>query len=141
VIALIEHTPGPVSGLPTIPVANGDVSAVTTEQGTFALVRAEEHLPGEPNTAAPYIELPPLVSTAWMSAMREFHGWLWPQTPSHTSTTETFTFTADPSGSGLHSTVIYEPANHTASRSSIPYTEPTKELNEEDLKHYARLAG
>jgi hypothetical protein len=141
-LALIEHGRGPVGGLPTITAANGDVSAIMTELGTFALVRPEEHIPGEPNLAAQYVELPPAVSTAWMSAQREVGHWLWPRLTKRTGAGETFLLATQPAGErGL--SVDYEPATGDARRAavSVPYEEPSPELNEAELSRFARTAG
>jgi hypothetical protein len=141
VLSLIEETEGPVGGLPAIIAGNGDVTSITTEEGSYALVRAEEHQPGRPDVASPYVELPPLVTTAWVSAMREQHSWLWPQLPRGNKQIETFSLTLDPSGGEPRASIVYEPETHTAMRNSIPYRLPTSELNEAELKHFAGLAG
>jgi hypothetical protein len=141
VLSLIEETEGPVGGLPTIPAGNGDVTSITTAEGSYALVRAEEHQPGHPDIASPYVELPPLVATAWISAMGEQRRWLWPQQPRGTKRQETFALTLDPLGGESRVSIVYDPGTHTAMRNSILYRLPTNELNEAELKHFAELAG
>ncbi|HEV7400817.1 MAG TPA: hypothetical protein VGN84_11185 [Solirubrobacterales bacterium] len=140
VIDLIRHKIVPLGGYPTKKVVEGDTTAVTTPQGTFALVRNATHLPGMPNFAAPYVELPPTVASAWFGAMRERNAWLWPQPPSANDLGREFTLTADSGGLEVEYTVKYDPSGGAAQRDRYRYDLPEPQLEQGEFERYATTA-
>jgi hypothetical protein len=139
VLAMIEAGLEPLGGEPRLPVAGGDAVTVTSRRGTFALVRSEEHLPGEPEVAAPYVELPPTVATAWLGAMGEERGWLWPLAPRREGDEEVYGL-AKKSGGRPAYEVAYDPSTGDARRDQYDYSLPETPLGYQELKAWAATA-
>jgi hypothetical protein len=140
VIALIERGEGPVGGWPKLAVGSGDLSAAMSEQGTVLLVRPREHLTGDEDLAAPYVEMSPTVATAFAGAIREFGSWLWPLPPLHVGRYEEFRLASDPQGEHVTYRVRYDPSTGVARRDGYTYRLPQSPLSEADLKAEAEKA-
>jgi hypothetical protein len=140
VIALIEHGWSPLGGLPTMPVAGGDVAAILTEQGTIALVRSETHLPNRPDVATPYTELPPAAASAWSGAMHELNRWLWPLPPQTSNGVEVFPLALDAGGKERVFSIVYDPGSGAAQRDQYRYQLPAHQLDQGELERHVRSA-
>jgi hypothetical protein len=140
VLGLIEAGVEPLGGYPTMDVASGDVEAVISPRGTFALVRAEKHLPGSASVATPYVVLPPTVTTAWIGAMRERGIWLWPSEPAPANGVSTFRLTPGASGEGRATNVHYFTTDRSARRDQYAYSSPEVNIGQAELEAFTKLA-
>lgn len=140
VLDLIERGHAPLGGYPTEDAAGGDVTAVTTEEGTFVFVRDEKHVPGQPKVAEPYIELPPTVASAWMGAMHETDSWLWPLAPRSWEGVTSFPLAADSAAEEGEFTVTYERGSGAARRDQYDYGLPAHPVSQAELRNAAALA-
>lgn len=68
---------GPIGGSPRFDVAVGDAQFAYSSEGTTVFMRTTKVLPGSPEYAAPYVELPPAVSEEWYADVVASREWLW----------------------------------------------------------------
>ena len=140
VLDLIRHGQAPLGGYPTAEAAGGDVATVMTEDGTYVFVRDAKHVPGLPNVAEPYVELPPTVASAWMGAMHEADSWLWPLTPHSWEGATSFPLAVDSAAEEGEFTVTFEPRSGTAQRDQYRYESPAHPLSQAEIENAAALA-
>lgn len=139
VLTLLERGVAPLGGYPILQVAGGDAVAVTSERGTFALVRGSKHLPGS-ELATPYAELPPTAATAWVGAMKELGAWLWPQPPRVEGGMRQYSLVIDRTADDAVKIVVYDPSDGSARRDEYSYRLPESQIGEYELRHLARTA-
>jgi hypothetical protein len=140
VLALIEDGLTPLGGYPTMQVAGSDAVAIITERGTFTLVRGAKHLPGSPELAMPYVELPPTATTAWVGAMHEQGDWLWPLHPRPTGEGREYPLAVDRTSTNPPIVVSYDAGEGTAQRDQYSYYLPEPQIGQRELEAYARTA-
>lgn len=140
VIALIGEGIAPLGGYPRLNLVGGDLVSITTPEGTILLVRDEKHLPDEPHVAAPYVELPPAVATAFLEVLRERDGWLWPLSPVTSDGGEVFELTANSQLSSGKIEIHYDPTTGGAVRGPFDYRLPVPQLDEAALMRLAKRA-
>lgn len=103
-----------VGGSPRVPTGNGDMYEVTTEIGTYVLVRAQTHAVGQPSVTTGYTELPPAAVTAWVYLMTQAGAWLWPHIEPAFTGGEVFTFSMLGFGRKYPATMTYSQAQQKA---------------------------
>jgi hypothetical protein len=140
VLALLEGGLAPLGGYPIMEVAGGDAVAITSERGTFALVRNSKTLPGSEELAAPYVLLPPTAATAWAGAMNERGAWLWPLTPRLSGELREYGLATDSASTEAAVVVTYTPRDGSAQRDQYDYDLPAPQLSQDELAAYARTA-
>jgi len=114
ILRLIRHGED-IGGPPPVRVANGEVYAVTTRDGTVILARSEDHITGTTVESA-YVELPPSAAAAWLTAMQRVGGaWLWPRVASRVKGTVVYRLSRLGFGPHYDGTIAY----HLTSRRAV----------------------
>jgi hypothetical protein len=139
VLALLRRGLAPLGGYPIMEVVGGDAVAITSERGTFALVRRSKHLP-DSALATPYVELSPTAATAWAGAMHERGGWLWPLSPMDAGGLKEYPLTVYSDSTRAIAAVTYDPGDGTAQRDQYSYHLPEPQIGQYELEAYARTA-
>ncbi|HEY1689435.1 MAG TPA: hypothetical protein VGF95_11310 [Solirubrobacteraceae bacterium] len=141
-IAALTREYGAVGGPKTFPRypagtthERGDYYLVTTGRGSYVLIREAVNHDGE---AEPYLELPPSVAEAWLSAMKEA-GWLWPHRVGLTrGGEEVFRLGDFRRSSTPLRTVYYDTTTHTATRAEWHFEARQNEIPPQELERLAR---
>jgi hypothetical protein len=139
VLALLKAGVAPLGGYPLLEVAGGDAVPITTERGTFVLVRSAKTLPGS-DLAMPYVVLPPTAAAAWITAMKELGIWLWPLRPQIGAGKRQYPLVIDRTSTDAVAVVTYGVDDGSAEWNGYDYFLPEHQIDEGELKQLAETA-
>jgi hypothetical protein len=109
----------------------GDLYVLYTRRGAAVLLRRTV---GTNEVEQPYVLLPPSAASAWLGAVKESAGWLWPSIERHRAGILTYRLAPVDSSSRVV-TVLYNSATGEAIRGAFIYpAAPPHELNVEELE-------
>lgn len=139
VLNLIKHGVAPLGGYPVIDVAGGDAIGVTSDAGTYALVRDAKHLPHS-TLAVGYSLLPPTAASAWVGSMKELGSWLWPEAPRAAAGIREYPLRLSRDAENPIEVITYRTTDGSARRDQYTYLLPQPQIGERELQQLAHTA-